>query len=197
MAFNGFQVGLNKCRNDAWQCLMREQWFFVQMKSSLRTAFTSSRMNPPTQSDMASYLHTNGSWRMFEVESMCERASTFICTSVSADQSFTTLPRSVYTYESYLPWLRSLIGFTSCDDAEVDMSYMVTISNYPTPPRIWKCAISTRWLAHPSWGHRHFSHNFWSSYEYLIHYRSDMALLSWWVVFNCLDFRFEFEALTF
>lgn len=55
---------------------------------------------------------------------MCGKASTFICTSVSADQSFTTLLRAVYihTNKGYLSWLHSLIAFASCDDAEVDVS---------------------------------------------------------------------------
>ena len=33
-----------------------------------------------------------------------------------------------------------------------------------------KHAISTRWLANPHQGCNHIPHNFWSSYDYLIHF---------------------------
>ena len=36
-----------------------------------------------------------------------------------------------------------------------------------------KHAISTRWLANINRGCVCFSHSFWSSYEYLIHYQSE------------------------
>jgi hypothetical protein len=36
-----------------------------------------------------------------------------------------------------------------------------------------KRVISMRWLANPNRGHSHFSHEIWSSREYLIHYQSE------------------------
>ena len=36
-----------------------------------------------------------------------------------------------------------------------------------------KHMISLRWLANPKRGPSHFPYNFWSSYEYLIHYQSE------------------------
>ena len=35
-----------------------------------------------------------------------------------------------------------------------------------------KYIISRSQLTNPTQGHSHFLHNFWSSYEYIIHYQS-------------------------
>ena len=65
------------------------------------------------------------------------------------------------------------------------------------------------WLANPSWGCRHFPCDFWSSYEYLIHYQSEdsransmltielRVLIIFWarspISFNHLSFWYPFK----
>ena len=56
---------------------------------------------------------------------------------------------------------------------KVEVCYLDTFLSAPTPLWDMKHIISVRQSANPNRVHSHLPHDVWSSYDYLIHYRSE------------------------
>ena len=59
-----------------------------------------------------------------------------------------------------------------------------------------KHAVSSKWLANPSWGHSHFPHEFQRSYEYLMQRQLSYEYLMQLSIIHCATFEWVTRALT-
>ena len=54
-------------------------------------------------------------------------------------------------------------------------------------------SISRRWLTNPNCGCSHCPYNFWSSYEYLFHFRSEWKSLSYYIIRQVLSIELTIQ----
>lgn len=122
VACGGCQVGLHWWK--WYTARFDEKTIIFHPNEEFSTVFVSGAsgvMNHPTQSHMASHKHIQWEWENEDGEHVRQGEHIYLHFCGCSRSIIHQTAKVVVNYESYLPWMHSLIAFTSCDDAKVDL----------------------------------------------------------------------------